>query len=217
MFISSPVHVAIVKEGSEQKRINCPSEKEISMNAFRNFALIAIVAATFAVLAPNARAQMTIQKVKVTISEPVEVPHLVLPIGTYVFEALENGCVTRILSADESHIYATLITQPNQLREPVDKPTIIFKESQEGAVERIDSWFFPGESIGSQFLYPETRADKESESKLNAFTRESGHAVAAAVEDVVAIPEYLAVHTEHAVVNASIATGRFFRANFLVN
>jgi len=187
------------------------------MNAYRNLAVIAIVATTFAVLAPNARAQMTIQKLKVTISEPVEVPNLVLPVGTYVFEALENGRVTRIFSADESHIYATLLTQPKERREPMDNPTITFKQSQRGEVERIDSWFYPAESIGNEFVYPRTPVDGRSESKLDVFTKEAGRDVAGAVEDVVAIPEYLAVHAEHAVVGSSIATGRFFRANFLVN
>jgi len=164
------------------------------MNAYRNIAVIAIVAFACAILAPNASAQIPIEKLSVTISEPVEVPGLVLPIGTYVFEALENGRLTRILNADESHVYATLLTQPDERRMPVDSPAITFKETQKGAVERIDAWFFADESIGSEFLYPGTPVD-----------------------DVMALPEYLVVHAERAVVNTSIATGRFFRANFLVN
>jgi hypothetical protein len=98
----------------------------------------------------------------------------------------------------------------------VDSPAITFRELQKGAVERIDAWFFAGESIGSEFLYPETPGEK-SQSEFGVFTRDAGHAAAMAAEDVVMVPEYLAVHAERAVVNSSVATGRFFRANFLVN
>jgi hypothetical protein len=191
--------------------------KEIRMNAYRYIAVTVFVTTLCAVFVPNANAQLPIQKLRVTISEPLEVPSLVLPIGTYIFEAVENGRVTRVLNADESHIYATLLTQPQERREPVDSPVIALKEPQKGAVGRIDAWFFAGESIGSEFLYPETPGVDKSESKLGVFTGEAGHAVEMVAEDVVAVPEYLAVHAGHAVVGSSVATGRFFRANFLVN
>ena len=187
------------------------------MNAYRNLTLIALVVTAFAVLAPNARAQMPIQKIRVTISEPVEVPDLVLPIGTYVFEALEMGHVTRILSADENHIYATLSTIPDERREPMDNATVTFRETSKDDVERIDSWFFPGESIGNEFVYSKTPSDRISGSKIGAFTRETGRVTADSAEDVVAVPVYLAVHAERAVVTASVATGRFLGARFLVN
>ncbi len=197
--------------------IHIENEKETNMSTNRYLAMIAISAITFVVLASNARAQMPIQKLRVTISQPVEIPNLVLPIGTYVFEALEDGRVTRILNADESHICTTLLTQPEERREPLENPIVTLKESPKGDVQRIDSWFFAGESIGNEFLYPETNADGRSESKLNAFTSDAEHIVAEAVEDAAVFPEYAAVHVEHAVVGSSLATGRFFRANFLVN
>jgi hypothetical protein len=48
-------------------------------------------------------------------------------------------------------------------------------------------------------------------------TKDAGHVVATVAEDAVEAPEYVAMHVEHAVVGSSVATGRFFRANFLVN
>ena len=41
--------------------------------------------------------------------------------------------------------------------------------------------------------------------------------MASVVEDAAEAPEYVAMHVERAVVGSSVATGRFFRANFLVN
>ena len=160
------------------------------MRTTRNFAMTAVAAAAFAWLAPTAGAQIPIEKIQVKVSEPVEVPNMVLPIGTYVFEAVENGRVTRILSSDESHIYATFLTQPEERREPVENPTVTLMEAPKGQPPRIDSWFFAGESVGSEFLYAGSKAGGVA------------HYVAESAEDVA---------------KASEATGRFFRANFLVN
>ena len=90
------------------------------MNAYRNLTLAALVATVLAVLTPNARAQMLEEKMRVTFSGPVEVPGEVLPAGTYTFEALENGHLTRILSADEKHVDATLLTIPDEQMEPME-------------------------------------------------------------------------------------------------
>jgi len=187
------------------------------MSTNHKLAAIAVAAITFAVFSPNAGAQIPIQKLSVTISEPVEVPNLVLPVGTYVFEALENGRVTRILSADESHIYTTLLTQPQERPEPLENPLVTLKEGPNGEVQRIDSWFFEGESIGNEFLYTGAGADGKSESNFNGFTKDARHVVTSVAEDAIEGPEYVAMHVEHAVVGSSVATGRFFRANFLVN
>ena len=183
------------------------------MRTIRKLIVIAIAAITFATLAPEASAQILIQKLRVTVSEPVEVPNLVLPAGTYVFESLENGRVTRILSADENHVYTTVLTQPEERREPMDNSVVTLTEIPKGQVPRIDSWFFAGESIGNEFLYAGTK----TESRLDAFTKDAGHLVAVAAEDAVQAPIDATMHVERAVAGSSVATGRFFRTNFLVH
>jgi hypothetical protein len=216
MFASCAVHLATVNNSDEETK-SFRYEKETNMRTIRNLAVIAIAAITFALLAPNAEAQIPLQKIRVTISEPVEVPNMVLPIGTYIFEAIENGRMTRILSSDESHIYTTVLTQPDERREPLDNPVVTLSESPKGQVPRIDSWFFAGESIGNEFLYAGIKIEGAYKSRLDALTKETGHFVAQAAEDAVEAPEYAAVHVERAVVGSSVATGPFFRANFLVN
>jgi hypothetical protein len=211
MFASCAVHVPTVQIGDEEKNF-CRDEKETNMRTIRNFAMIAIAASATVMVVPNASAQIPIQKIHVTISEPVEVPNMVLPIGTYVFEALENGRVTQILNSDESHVYATILTQPEERREPLDNPVVNLSESPKGQVPRIESWYFGGESIGSEFLYAGYKIDDASISRFDTFMKETGHVVA----EVVEAPVDAATHVEHAVAGSSVATGRFFRARFLV-
>src|SRR5262245_47699851 len=131
----------------------CEYGKETNMNAYQRLTLIAVIATVLVVLTPNARASMLEERMRVTFSGPVEVPGEVLPAGTYVFEALENGRLTRILSADETHIYATLFTIPDERTKAVEKPTVIFDEGRKGLPEKIEAWFYPGDSVGSEFIY----------------------------------------------------------------
>src|SRR4030095_8935734 len=124
------------------------------MSIYGKFAIAAAITASMAVFSPGARAQLLEEKMTVHFSAPVEVPGEVLPAGTYVFEALQGGRLTRILSADEKHIYATLLTVPEEKEEPVDKPKIkLDGPIAQGSPARVDSWFYPGESTGNQFIY----------------------------------------------------------------
>lgn len=175
------------------------------MNAYRKLALAALVAIFSAVLAPNARAQMFEEKMKVTFSGPVEVPDEVLPAGTYIFEALEIGHLTRILSADEKHVYATLSTIPDERMEPMEKPAVILGESSNGAPERVESWFYPGDSVGNEFLYQRTRFRKDVASVMGSFTRGTGRVAADSAKGVAVSSEFLAVHAERVGVNSAVA------------
>ena len=95
----------------------------------------------------------------VTFSQPVEIPGSVLPAGTYVFEQVEGfQHIVRILSADETHVYATLETVSEELPNPVAKTTFNFEERAAGAPEAIESWFYPGSSTGEEFLYLKSTA-----------------------------------------------------------
>ncbi len=128
------------------------------MNAHRKLTLVALAASVLALLTPNARAQMLEERIRVTFSGPVALPGEVLPAGSYIFEALENGHLTRILSADEQHVYATLFTVPDERIEPVEKATIVLGENPKGVPEKVEAWFYPGDSIGNEFIYQKTRS-----------------------------------------------------------
>jgi|GraSoiStandDraft_4_1057263.scaffolds.fasta_scaffold1408239_1 hypothetical protein len=125
------------------------------MKFIRMFAIVGFAVLLCAAFTQNARAGVLDgNRTKVTFSEPVEIPGLVLPAGTYVFEQVEGfQHVVRILSADETHVYATLETVSEQLPNPVAKTTFTFEERTAGAPEAIQSWFYPGSSMGEEFLY----------------------------------------------------------------
>ena len=156
------------------------------MITYRKFTIAAISAAAMAIFSPGARAQAFEEKLTVSFSAPVEVPGEVLPAGTYVFEALQGGRLTRILSVDEKHIYATLLTVPEEKEEPVEKPTInLDGPLAQGSPERVDSWFYPGESTGNQFIYQKVDL------------RKSLKPLTGAAKDIETSSEFLGAHAAH--------------------
>jgi hypothetical protein len=179
------------------------TEKETSMNAYRKLTLAALATTVLAVLTPNARAQMLEERERVTFSGPVEVPGEVLPAGSYVFEALE-GHLTRILSADEKHVYATLFTIPDEHREPVEKATIVLGEGPKGSPERVKEWFFPGDSTGNEFIFQKARSRKDLASITGASIKGTGRVVADTAKHVAISSEFVGVHAEHVVVNSGV-------------
>ena len=111
--------------------------------------------------AGSARADEYDKKTRITFSQPVEIPGRVLPAGTYVFklaDSMSDRHIVRIFTADESQILATLLTIPDYRLTTTDQTVIKFGEAFPGAPEAIRAWFYPGNSIGQEFVYPMSRA-----------------------------------------------------------
>src|SRR5262249_24959539 len=88
----------------------------------------------------------------------VEVPGVAMPAGTYMFKlANADGGrnVIQVLSEDGTKVYSTFFAVPDERLTPTDKPTVTFEETPAGAPEVIKAWFYPGDPIGHEFLYPE--------------------------------------------------------------
>jgi hypothetical protein len=101
------------------------------------------------------------KKTNVTFNEPVEVPGVVLPAGTYVFKLADSESdrhIIQIFSKDQKHLYATILAISDERLEPTGKTVITFEERAKGAPEAVKAWFYPGEDIGVQFVYPKQRA-----------------------------------------------------------
>jgi hypothetical protein len=148
------------------------------MTAYRKLA-VAIFVVCLVALTPKAEAQLMNQEVRFTFSGPVEIPGRVLPAGTYVFKTLEPDHLTRIMSADEKTVYGTFFTVPEYRLEPVEKATIIFGENAMGAPEKVQAWFYPGNSTGSEFMYGESN----SYSTLGSAVRGAGKGIDDAATD----------------------------------
>jgi hypothetical protein len=118
-------------------------------------------AALTALLAPGARADEWNKKTILTFSGPVQIPGVTLPAGSYVFKLADlqgNRHVVQVFDKDEKKIYTTMLAIPNDRLEPADKPIVLFSERASGSPQAVKVWFYPGERIGNEFVYPKTQA-----------------------------------------------------------
>jgi len=124
---------------------------------------VCCAAALTALLAPSARADEWNKKTFLTFSGPVQVPGATLPAGTYTFKLADlngNRHVVQIFDKDEKKIFTTLMAIPNQRLEPSDKPIVLFTETPAGSPQAVKVWYYPGETIGNEFVYPKSQAIK---------------------------------------------------------
>jgi hypothetical protein len=123
--------------------------------------MLCCAAAMALFLAPSARADEWNKKTFLTFSGPVQVPGATLPAGTYTFELANPDTtrhVIRVSSQDGSKNYAMFITIPAERLEPPDQNVVMFAERPAGAPQAVQVWFYPGDRIGEEFVYPRSQA-----------------------------------------------------------
>jgi hypothetical protein len=129
--------------------------------------LLAVCVAVFcAVFAIGVRADTWNKKTIVTFSDSVEIPGQVLPAGTYVFklaDSVSDRHIVQIWTEDESQILATILAVPNYRVGPPDRSIFEFDERPADSPMALRSWFYPGDNIGQQFVYPHYRYPQASQ------------------------------------------------------
>jgi hypothetical protein len=114
-----------------------------------------------ALFAPSAQAQTENKKTFFTFSAPIALPGVTLPAGRYVFRIVDTTTsrkVIQVLSDDEKKPFAMANTIPDQRSEPAKDATVAFYETAAGTPAAVKSWWYPGDSIGYQFIYPRAQA-----------------------------------------------------------
>src|SRR5262249_52095537 len=86
------------------------------------------------------------QKTRFSINRPVSISgQVVLPAGTYIIKRLSAiNPVVQVLDATETKVYATVLTIPDVVTDPPDKPMFTFEETSEGNPPALKTWYYPG-------------------------------------------------------------------------
>jgi len=138
------------------------------MGELRTFGGAVAIALTAISATPStAAAQDTAEVKRLTVlnfSEPVQLPGMVLPAGKYRFEIADSGGAphaVRVLSEDGQKVHGTFPTIPSTQtqRDLKDQNTLVmFSERPAGQPQAAREWFYPGRSIGEEFLYSKDQA-----------------------------------------------------------
>src|ERR1700730_14276882 len=101
------------------------------------------------------------KKTVVTISAPTEVPGIVLQPGTYVIKLLNsssNRHIAEIMNERMDHLYALTFTVAAEKITRTGKTVLTFYEGGNGRPPALRKWFWPGDTIGQEFVYPKKQA-----------------------------------------------------------
>lgn len=92
---------------------------------------------------------------------PVEFPGIVLEPGTYVIrqkQSSETRAAIEICNQDESQILGTVLAVPDHELRPDDNAEFVFFSAPPDNPEPVHAWFYSGDIIGWEFVYPKPRA-----------------------------------------------------------
>lgn len=101
------------------------------------------------------------EKSTLTISEPLEVPGIVLQAGTYVVKLVDSQSdhnVVVFTSADERKVYAMAIATPHVAASDPRHSTFLFYPVTDGAARTLRTWYASNDRYGQDFVYPAARA-----------------------------------------------------------
>ena len=122
----------------------------------------ALVIALVGAFSSTTMAQDTRDRTFLTFSGAVEMPGVTLPAGTYVFKLADTPSrnVVEVWDREEKNMVGHwLFVQAD--RPQVSQDTVVmFKETAAGQTPAIHYWYYPGERIGKEFVYPKDQAVK---------------------------------------------------------
>lgn len=111
-----------------------------------------------------------------TFSAPVELPGMRLAAGTYVFRLADTATrnVIQVLSRDDMEMLGQWLFIPAERRDVTSETVVTFRETSAGSTPAVQYWFYPGESIGKEFIYPKDQALKIAQRTGVAVRAEDG-------------------------------------------
>lgn len=102
------------------------------------------------------------QKTYFTFSQAIELPGgVTLPAGKYTFKLADTSGsrnVVQVFSEDESKILAMFMTVSASRLEPAEDSVVTFAEAPASVPQPVRFWYYPGRTIGHEFVYPMSQA-----------------------------------------------------------
>jgi len=152
--------------------------------------VIAIATATvttlLVALTVNVAAQQpdTRDKTIMTFSNAVELPRMRLEAGTYVFRLANTASrnVIQVLSGDGKEVLGQWLFVSAERPEVTGDTVITFRETSAASTPAVQFWYYPGEKIGKEFIYPRDQALRIAQRTGATVRSEDGLVTASAIQ-----------------------------------
>ncbi len=133
------------------------------MKRVKTIAAACAVAMTAVFTSVAAQDFNTNERTFLTFSGAVELPGVTLQPGTYLFrlaDSQSNRHIVQVLSQDEKQIHGTILAVPAERLEVTGENVVTFRETAEGGTPAVQYWYYPGDRIGHEFVYPREQATR---------------------------------------------------------
>lgn len=98
-----------------------------------------------------------------TFNQPIALPGVTLPAGTYTFRLADpttGGKVVQVLNHSGTQSYAMLLSIPAIRQDVAKEPEISFMETAAGMPPAVKIWWQEGSTRGYEFIYSKEQADR---------------------------------------------------------
>jgi hypothetical protein len=105
------------------------------------------------------------KRTSITLETPLRVPTMRLQPGTYTLKLMESASSGRIVTVwdqDGTKLLTTFTAIPIYRTQPTSDSTFTFWEATANQPRVLSSWFYPGDTIGQKFVYPNKMTDEET-------------------------------------------------------
>jgi hypothetical protein len=150
----------------------------------------ATVLALLVALTLNVAAQQpdTRDRTIMTFSSAVELPGMRLEPGTYVFRLADTASrnVIQVLDQQEKEMLGQWLFVSAERPEVTGDTVVTFRETSSASTPAVQYWYYPGEKIGKEFIYPKDQALRIAR-RTGATVQTEGGPVTATAETEVAV------------------------------
>lgn len=117
-----------------------------------------------------------------TFSNPVEMPGMRLEAGTYAFQIADspNRNVLQVWTEDRKHLVGQWHFAAATRLDVTGDNVVTFRETSAGSTPAVQFWYYPGEKIGKEFIYPKDQALRIAQRTGGTVLTEEGHVTIAA-------------------------------------
>ena len=152
----------------------------------------ATVLALLVALTLNVAAQQpdTRDRTIMTFSSAVELPGMRLEPGTYVFRMADNASrnVIQVLDKDEKEMLGQWLFVSAERPEVSGDTVVTFRETSAASTPAVQYWYYPGEKIGKEFIYPKDQALRIAQRTGATVQSEDGPVTGTAQAEVAVVP-----------------------------
>lgn len=136
------------------------------MKRFSSLRMGALAVLALAALSPLMKADEYDRKTIISLSQPLEVPGAVLQPGTYVmklFTSSSNRHIVQFMNERQNKQLALTFAIAAERVRPAEKTLLTMYEGGQGSPQALRTWYYPGDTVGQEFLYPHKQAVSISE------------------------------------------------------